>query len=148
MRELCPRQQDPADCSTMLHNGTLQTVQASAPATTAGNQSLPIHNGRHTRAEMSLLLLGLITLLLHELDVLTGIRMIEAYGLSFELNPVARSIYSAGGSLALFAAKFGVVSAAVVLLLYLARAGRPRLARNCLFFASILGLLGLVSNLV
>jgi uncharacterized membrane protein len=97
---------------------------------------------------LSIGLLAAIGLLLQTLDLVTGIRMMLMYGIVQEQNPLARTIFEASGPLGLTAAKFAVVFSGVVLLILVARAGRPRLARNTLVLVAILGLLGFSSNLV
>ena len=92
--------------------------------------------------------LGLLALSLHALDLLTGIRMIEVYGLAAEQNPFARMLFRAVGPLGLALAKFGVVGCGVFVLVLLGLVGRRRLARNSLVLAVLLGLLGFASNLI
>ena len=53
-----------------------------------------------------------------------------------------------GGPLGLTILKLGVVLTGVLVLLLIAHAGRPRLARNALALVALLGLLGFASNLV
>jgi hypothetical protein len=89
-----------------------------------------------------------IAVILQALDLLSGIRMMLVNGVDLEQNPIARTIFMVGGPIGLTAAKFGVVGCAVVVLIMLARAGRPRLARNALIVAALLGILGFASNLV
>jgi hypothetical protein len=87
-------------------------------------------------------------LVMHVLDLATGLRMMVLYGIGLEQNPVARLIMTAGGPLSLVELKLGVVMAGVLLFVRTARLGRPRLARNCLLVAAVLGMLGWTSNLV
>ena len=89
-----------------------------------------------------------LTLLLHLLDLATGIRMMLVHGLSLELNPIARAIMQTTGPLGLIEAKLAIVGLGVVLFLREAKLGRARLARNCLLMAATLGVLGFASNLV
>ena len=96
----------------------------------------------------ALFLLAAITLITHELDLLTGIQMIQNHGLDFELNPIARNLYATFGPGGLFVAKLGVVAGAVAILLTIAHWGRVRLAFSCLVVAALLGLIGLASNMV
>jgi hypothetical protein len=70
------------------------------------------------------------------------------YGIEQEQNPIARTIFQLGGPFGLGAAKYGVLLLGVVMLVLVARAGRPRLARNALVLVAILGLLGFSSNLI
>jgi uncharacterized membrane protein len=92
--------------------------------------------------------LAILTVALHTLDLATGLRMMLVYGTSLEQNPLARLIMNTTGPLGLVEAKLGVVLAGVLMFMRTARAGRPRLARNCLLMACCLGLLGFASNLV
>jgi hypothetical protein len=96
----------------------------------------------------SIALLAAGALVLHALDLITGIRMMLTYGIAQEQNPIARAIFQTIGPLGLATAKFSVVSSGVVLLVLIARAGRPRLARNSLLLVAAIGLLGVSSNLV
>lgn len=89
-----------------------------------------------------------LALLMHVLDLATGLRMIQVYGLSLEQNPVARTLITSAGPLGLIEAKLGVVMAGLWLFVRTARAGRPRLARNCLLLAAGIGMLGWTSNMV
>jgi hypothetical protein len=92
--------------------------------------------------------LAITAVLLHLLDLATGLRMMLVYGTALEQNPLARTIMIDAGPLGLTAAKLGVVLAGVWLFVRTADAGRPRLARNCLLLAAGIGLLGFTSNLV
>jgi len=89
-----------------------------------------------------------LAVLLHALDLATGIRMMLVYGVQLEQNPLARLIMIDAGPLGLAIAKLGVVGAGVLLFVRAAQVGRPRLARNCLLLAAAIGLLGFTSNLV
>ena len=92
--------------------------------------------------------LAVVALTLHAMDLLTGIRMIETYGLSPEQNPLARTLFALTGPAGLAAVKLSVVGSGVGALVWLARRGRPRLARNTLILVGMLGLLGFSSNLI
>jgi Domain of unknown function (DUF5658) len=94
------------------------------------------------------MLLAAVGLVFQALDLITGIRMMLLYGIDQEQNPIARTIFQLGGPLGLTTAKFGIVFSGIVLLLLIARAGRPRIARNALVLVTLLGLLGFSSNLV
>ena len=87
-------------------------------------------------------------LLMHVLDLVTGLRMMQLYGVDMEQNPFARFIMQTAGPMGLIEMKLGVVVAAVVLFVCTAQVGRPRLARNCLLAAAGIGILGWSSNLV
>jgi hypothetical protein len=87
-------------------------------------------------------------LLMHVLDLATGLRMMQLYGLHLELNPLARFVMRTGGPMGLIELKLGVVLAGILLFVYTAHVGRPRLARNCLLVAAGIGILGWTSNLV
>jgi Domain of unknown function (DUF5658) len=97
---------------------------------------------------VALYALAVLTLVLHALDVATGIRMMLVYGINLEQNPIARGIMQTAGPLGLIEAKFLIVGLGVILFLHTARRGRARLARNCLLLAAALGALGFSSNLV
>jgi hypothetical protein len=92
--------------------------------------------------------LAILALLMHALDLASGIRMMLIYGISLEQNPLARTIMTEAGPLGLAVAKLGVVGIGVLLFVRTAQIGRPRLARNCLLLAAGIGLLGFTSNLV
>jgi hypothetical protein len=92
--------------------------------------------------------LAALALVLHALDLATGLRMMLVYGIQLEQNPLARVIMTQAGPLGLAAVKFSVVVFGVLLFVRTAQAGRPRLARNCLLIAAGIGLLGFTSNLV
>jgi hypothetical protein len=87
-------------------------------------------------------------LFMHALDLASGLRMMLVYGVELEQNPFARTIMHHAGPLGLIEMKLGVVLAALVLFIRTAEAGRPRLARNCLILAVVIGVLGFASNLV
>src|SRR3954447_18926451 len=86
--------------------------------------------------------LAALVLLLHILDLATGLRMMLVYGVHLEQNPLARYIMHSGGPLALVELKLGVVALGVLLLIKTAEVGRARLARNCLLLAAGMGMLG------
>ncbi len=92
--------------------------------------------------------LAVLVLLMHVLDLATGLRMMLVYGIHLEQNPLARFIMHNAGPMGLAAVKLGVVLSGVVLFVHTARIGRPRLARNCLLLAACLGIVGWSSNLV
>jgi hypothetical protein len=92
--------------------------------------------------------LASLAVILHALDLMTGLRMMLVYGIQLEQNPLARALMNDTGPLGLAAAKLGVVVFGVLLFVRTARAGRPRLARNCLLLAAGIGLLGFTSNMV
>jgi hypothetical protein len=92
--------------------------------------------------------LAILAVMLHALDLATGLRMMLVYGIQLEQNPLARLLMTEAGPLGLAAVKLGVVLIGVLLFVRTARAGRPRLARNCLLIAAGIGLLGFTSNLV
>jgi uncharacterized membrane protein len=89
-----------------------------------------------------------VALLMHALDLATGLRMMLVYGIHLEQNPLARYIMDTGGPIGLIEVKLAVVLAAVLMFVKTAHQGRPRLARNCLLLAAGLGMLGFSSNLV
>ncbi|GAC1324136.1 MAG: hypothetical protein NVSMB2_22120 [Chloroflexota bacterium] len=93
-------------------------------------------------------LLSTLAVTFQVLDLATGLRMMLRYGIGLEQNPLARTIMQTWGPLGLIDLKLSVVLGGVLFLRYMARAGRPRLARNCLAMTVGLGLLGFASNLV
>ena len=95
-----------------------------------------------------MLLFASVAIVLQTMDLLTGIRLMLVYGIDQEQNPIARTIFDTGGPVGLVIIKLGVVLSGVLMLLLVGRAGRPRLARNALAVAALLGLLGFASNLV
>ena len=97
---------------------------------------------------IGILALAALALLMHVLDLASGLRMMLVYGIQLEQNPLARFIMNTGGPLGLVEMKLGVVLAGVLLFVRTARLGRPRLARNCLLIAAGIGLLGFASNMV
>src|SRR5438105_14213327 len=104
-------------------------------------------NARETFARQ-VLLLAAIGLVLQALDLLTGIGMMAHSGMEYEQNPVARTLVQSFGPAGLVAVKLGTVLAITYLFVRLESLGRGRLARNVLAIVAIVGLLGLVSNLV
>jgi hypothetical protein len=92
--------------------------------------------------------LAAFALLMHVVDLATGLRMMLVYGVDLEQNPLARFMMTTVGPLGLVELKLGVVAAGLYLFVRTARAGRPRLARNCLLIAAVIGMLGWTSNLV
>jgi hypothetical protein len=92
--------------------------------------------------------LAAFALVVHALDLATGVHMMVNYGLHLELNPLARGVMASAGPLGLVALKLGVVAFSVALFVRFAQIGRARLARNCLLFAVGVGMLGFASNMV
>jgi hypothetical protein len=97
---------------------------------------------------LGIYVLASVALAMHVLDLATGLRMMQLYGIDLEQNPLARLIVHNAGPIGLIEMKLGVVLAGVVLLVRTAQVGRPRLARNCLLLAVGIGILGWTSNLV
>jgi hypothetical protein len=97
---------------------------------------------------LGIYVLASLALLMQVLDLATGLRMMQTYGLDLEQNPLARFMMQNTGPIGLIELKLGVVLAGVLLLVRTAQVGRPRLARNCLLLAFGLGILGWTSNLV
>ena len=64
---------------------------------------------------IALYVLAMLTLVLHTLDLVTGIRMMLLYGISLEQNPIARGIMRGAGPLGLIEAKLFIVGVGVVL---------------------------------
>jgi hypothetical protein len=92
--------------------------------------------------------LAIFALLMHVLDLATGLRMMLVYGITMEQNPLARYLMITRGPIGLIEVKLAVVLAGLFLFVRTARLGRPRLARNCLVLAAAIGMLGFTSNLV
>jgi hypothetical protein len=97
---------------------------------------------------LGIYLLASLALAMHVLDLATGLRMMQAFGIETEQNPLARFIMHTAGPIGLIELKLGVVAGAVLLFVFTAQVGRPRLARNCLLLAAGIGILGWSSNLV
>jgi len=97
---------------------------------------------------LGIYLLAGLAMAMHVLDLVTGLRMMQVYGIETELNPLARFIMQTAGSIGLIELKLGVVAGALVLFVFTAQVGRPRLARNCLLLVAGMGVLGWSSNLV
>ena len=100
----------------------------------------------HTRAWTVVVGLAAIALVLHALDLWTGVHGMQRYGLSFEQNPVARALFVTAGPAGVTAAKLGTVLAGVYVLIRIARRGQVRLAGSGLTVVALLGLLGTLSN--
>jgi hypothetical protein len=92
--------------------------------------------------------LASLALVMHVFDLVTGLQMMQVYGIDLEQNPLARFIMQTAGPIGLIEVKLGVVAGAVALFICTAQVGRPRLARNCLLLTAALGILGWSSNLV
>jgi hypothetical protein len=105
-----------------------------------------MHSRSSTRGwtiNVSFASLGLI---LHALDLLTGIHGMETYGLAFEQNPLARFLFATYGPAGLTAAKLGTVIAATYVFVRMTRRGQVRVAGSGLVACALLGLLGVISN--
>jgi hypothetical protein len=100
------------------------------------------------RRSWLVLVFAAMAIVLQTMDLLTGIRLMLVFGIDQEQNPIARTIFDTAGPLGLTIVKLAIVLSGVLVLLLLARAGRPRLARNALAMVALLGLLGFTSNLV
>lgn len=98
--------------------------------------------------KVGIMVLAAFALLMHVLDLATGLRMMLVYGIGLEQNPLARYIMRTTGPIGLIEIKLGVVLLGVLLFVRTAHVGRPRLARNCLLIAACIGMLGWTSNLV
>jgi len=98
--------------------------------------------------QLGIYTLAAFALLMHAVDLATGLRMMLVYGVGLEQNPLARFMMTTVGPLGLVELKLGVVAAGLFLFVRTAKAGRPRLARNCLLIAAGIGMLGWTSNLV
>ena len=97
---------------------------------------------------LGIFLLAGFALAMHVLDLTTGLRMMQVFGIETEQNPLARFIMHTAGPIGLIELKLGVVASAVLLFVFTAQVGRPRLARNCLLLVAGMGILGWSSNLV
>lgn len=89
---------------------------------------------------------ALLALGFQALDLLTGLRMVLAYGLQAETNPLMRDALLTGGPVQVAVFKIGAALLSVGAFLMLARLGRTQLARICLLLAADLGALGVLSN--
>jgi hypothetical protein len=97
---------------------------------------------------LGIYMLASLAVVLHALDLATGLQMMHQYGIGLEQNPLARFIMQNAGPIGLIEVKLGIVLGGVLLLVRTAQVGRPRLARNCLLLAVGMGILGWASNLV
>src|SRR5229473_6351329 len=70
-----------------------------------------------------ILALAAFALLMHVLDLATGLRMMLVYGIGLEQNPLARFIMTTSGPVGLIEVKLGVVMAGVLLFVRTARLG-------------------------
>jgi hypothetical protein len=73
--------------------------------------------------------------------------MMQQLGPAAEVNPLVRMLFRAVGPAGVALLKIGVGAVVIPVFLYLARRGRPVLARNCLAIATCAGLIGTLSNL-
>ncbi|MCA1646274.1 MAG: hypothetical protein LC797_12735 [Chloroflexi bacterium] len=103
---------------------------------------------RFATGPQGIYVLASFALLMHVLDLATGLRMMLVYGIQLEQNPLARLVMHNAGPIGLVELKLGVVIGGVLLFVRTAQVGRPRLARNCLLIAAGIGVLGWASNLV
>src|SRR5437588_12988061 len=71
--------------------------------------------------------LAAFALLMHVLDLATGLRMMLVYGIQLEQNPVARFIMHAAGPVGLVEVKMGVVAIGGLLFVRAAQGCRQRL---------------------
>src|ERR671932_140791 len=86
---------------------------------------------RATPLPAMLLLLAGLFVELQALDLITGVRMMQAHGPASELNPLARTAFAHGGPLGLAALKLAAVVLGGGLFLQVARRGQPGLAGVC-----------------
>jgi hypothetical protein len=97
---------------------------------------------------LGIYVLAAFALVMHVLDLATGLRMMLVYGIHLEQNPLARFVMHTAGPIGLAELKLGVVVLGVWLFIRTAQVGRARLARNCLLSVACIGMLGWTSNLV
>ena len=121
----------------------------SANVVTAAPAPAPVSLAFPLRATPPLVLwLAILALVMQALDLFSAVRMISTYGLSYELNPLARAIVTAGGLSSLGAIKLIAVFGAVLLFVRVGRYGRVRLAAAALILAATVGAFGYYSNQV
>ena len=65
---------------------------------------------------LGIYMLASFAVLMHVLDLATGLRMMQLYGIELEQNPLARFIMQNAGPIGLIEMKLGVVLAGVLLL--------------------------------
>jgi hypothetical protein len=107
----------------------------------------PQHNARRiATSPVAIALLAALALAAQLLDLLTGLRMVLAYGIDAELNPLLRAALISAGPAGAAALKLGAATLSVAALVFLARTGRAQLARNCLLLAVDIGFVGALSN--
>jgi hypothetical protein len=97
---------------------------------------------------VAIYVLAVLVLVVHVLDLATGLSMMARHGIELEQNPLARYIMLTAGPLGLIPLKLGVVGFGVTMFVRAAQLGRARLARNCLVFSAGVGVLGVASNMV
>ena len=103
---------------------------------------------RLATGQTGIYVLAALAVVVHALDLATGLRMMLTYGISLEQNPLARFLMLNLGPLGLATMKLLVVVGGVLVFVKTARLGRARLARNCLLVAVAIGVLGAASNLI
>jgi hypothetical protein len=101
---------------------------------------------RIATSPLAIVLLAALALAAQMLDLLTGLRMVLAYGIDAELNPLIRAAFISAGPAGAAALKLSAATLSVAALVFLARAGRAQLARNCLLLAVDIGFVGALSN--
>jgi hypothetical protein len=92
-----------------------------------------------------LLTVAALAWVLEILDGATAVVMMQNQGT--ELNPVIRGVFHGLGPLAVVLLKFGLATVVLASFLYLARARRRVLARNCLLLTVVLAAIGVASNI-
>src|SRR5438477_13124020 len=92
-------------------------------------------------------LLG-VAWLLQILDGITAVQMMQARGIASELNPLVQTMFLHSGMVGVAAVKAAVAGPLSIVFARLARRGQIRFARLGLLLASLVGLIGCVSNLV
>jgi hypothetical protein len=119
----------------------------SAPAALPGRNPAPSARPVTIPVPVVVFFLAGLTMLLNGLDLVTFLRLTPDYGTSLEVNPIVRTVFEAGGPLAMAALKLSVIGAATLLFVCIARYGRVRQACFCLSIAAAVGMVGFLSNL-
>src|SRR3981081_3610306 len=124
----------------MAHRGVMSRVQVWTRWLLLGDDAS--WGARLPTGPHAIYILAGFALLMHVLDLATGLRMMLVFGIHLEQNPLARLIMHNAGPIGLVEFKLGVVIAGILLFMRTAQIGRPRLARNCLLAAACIGMLG------
>src|SRR5438046_1337898 len=85
-----------------------------APAAFRGRNSAPAARPAAIPVPVVVFILAGLTMLLNALDLVTFLRLTPDYGTTLEVNPIVRTVFEAGGPLAMAAVKLSVIGAATL----------------------------------